>query len=641
MSEVITRLQAHADGDLTALQHAFLDALHQIYPHADCSIQSASEDAVQMEGRRPLPFSEFQDGLWEDTEAIDEAIRLHNHEDFVWTKPIRAVASRCSMIMWNILQEHSLKEALQAKERFLRGITHQLRTPIHGVLGSVDLLTEELSAGHLLEATASEENGAHAHNTSAVLAMIRNSGRELMSTVNNMIKLNRWADMSGNPKPVTLQDFARMESDVLAEVVQLLPEEELDGVTVVFDNQLDDNIDVCVVDLVLLKECLQSLVLNAIQFAPQGFVLITISASEDQSTLRFDVEDTGCGINPEDRERIFEPYEKGDVHARGAGLGLAIASKIAAGMDGAVTLVASEAGRGSHFRVEIRNPGFACSPDARNPTDLGLTSLPRKFRIVDVDCQITKKFARHLRRRGFIECGPSPDALSLISLIKTEQCQNALPSLDKNRTTICLVPSGAQLESLQPHSPTLLYLSSPFHADRYDDIIRQAETLLGLINYPGNYVTKKRPSVSLERVRITTELKALLVDDNAINLHIMRMYCEKRHIPYVMAMDGREAVEQYTLCASTDAPVNLVLMDLQMPNVDGVQATVEIRALERMARNKGVERGESIIFIVTGQDSAEDRANSAEAGADEFFVKPMSLKTLTWAIGRYFEELGD
>lgn len=134
----------------------------------------------------------------------------------------------------------------------------------------------------------------------------------------------------------------------------------------------------------------------------------------------------------------------------------------------------------------------------------------------------------------------------------------------------------------------------------------------------------------------------LLVDDNKVNLRLLEMYCKRRGIPYSTATDGAQAVEIFarhrastattTLSpADTLRPFDLVLMDLQMPICDGIDATGQIRALEK-------EHGwlKSIVFIVTGQDSPKDRLHAQEAGSDGYLVKPVGPKVLDRSVKQWF-----
>jgi CheY-like chemotaxis protein len=139
--------------------------------------------------------------------------------------------------------------------------------------------------------------------------------------------------------------------------------------------------------------------------------------------------------------------------------------------------------------------------------------------------------------------------------------------------------------------------------------------------------------------------RALLVDDNPVNLKLLEMYCTRRKIPYSTAQDGAQAVKLYSercspahtlsngASTATKDPFDLILMDLQMPICDGITATREIRELEH---KHGWPR--SVIFIVTGQDSPSDRAGAHEAGSDGYMVKPVGPKVMDRTVKQWFPD---
>jgi CheY-like chemotaxis protein len=134
----------------------------------------------------------------------------------------------------------------------------------------------------------------------------------------------------------------------------------------------------------------------------------------------------------------------------------------------------------------------------------------------------------------------------------------------------------------------------------------------------------------------TSKPMTLLVDDNAVNLRILEMYCKKRGLPYRSAIDGRQAVDlftQFQASPSTDPPFDLIPMDLQMSVCDGISATREIRSLEKAGDKK------SVLFIVTGQDSQMDREAASAAGADNYLIKPVGIKVLDESLRSYFPGL--
>ncbi|KAL1631814.1 hypothetical protein SLS56_004335 [Neofusicoccum ribis] len=683
MSDVLSRVKSWATQQ--TVEDLVKQALQEIYPDASISLQDSDDGTIQLENRPRILFSNAPDGLWEDSEFLEELVLSQNHKRFGSEQTVRAIIARCqkrpipsyvvvsskdvhlvfddvdawfveacAVILFDFYHERLLTEALKAKETFLRGITHQLRTPIHGILGSVELLEEELHVSDIANgSTDGPDTSVHsvnsftAKNTRLYLQSITNSGRELMSTVNNMLMLNRWAESSRSMKPASLYELNQLEADILRDISLMLPEEEISKTSVLFDNQLTFECSIVMIDIDLLKECLQSLILNAIQStAKNGSVLVIITAMSDYSVLQFDVMDTGIGICKEDQRRIFEAYEKGDSHTRGVGLGLTISSKIANSMNGYVYLVSSEVGEGSHFRVEFRDPGFACPTNQCPYEPPAMKDLPKRYREVPTGKEATpliRHFLNYLEHRGYVKSDTSADALNIVSFNNDEkQFQEHLKLVDPNAVCVCLIPSRANTKSLRLPSKysKILFFEGPFLSTRLYDILRQVNEMCAkLKNQPvlqpiSNGVpvgpNEQLHDVLARKLRILEPVSALLVDDNAINLRIFKLYCEKRQIPHALAVDGNEAVALYKSHMQTQ-PFNLILMDLQMPNCDGIEATKQIREIERSSN-----RHAAVIFMITGQDSPQDTLQSKEAGADEFFVKPMSMKTLDKGIAQYF-----
>lgn len=352
-----------------------LRILSEVFPDAHVSLLPVEGGAIQLHNGGPsieVPGMHVKSTTWEDNNLIDELLRTNNHQRLNATQPIRAIIGTipgsstntalvisttditriyddidvrfvegCAMILRSVGQERSLQEALKTRERFMRGITHQLRTPIHGILGSVDLLVDEIAR----TSANGMSNGPANSRVPENLRMIQSSGRELMSTVNNVIKFNRWADLVSASKTATLGTLDTLESELLEELSSVLPADQLDRVLVLFCNRLPPESGEVQIDTILVKDCLQSLILNAVQNTVQGSVVITISMTPDCSSIIFDVEDTGCGISLCDHHRVFQAYEKADAHGTGAGLGLTLASNIANALNGSVTLVSSVLGK--------------------------------------------------------------------------------------------------------------------------------------------------------------------------------------------------------------------------------------------------------------------------------------------------------
>jgi CheY-like chemotaxis protein len=493
--------------------------------------------------------------------------------------------------------------------------------------------------------------GTSGLNPATVLGAIRDSGRELMSTVNNMLKLTRWAEeTSGNLQPASLLSLNQIESEILYEVHQSIPEQELMEISVMFENRLDSDDSMIVMDLSLLKECIQALIQNALSYTTSGAVIVVIQASPDYTRLTFDITDTGIGIPVQAQERIFEAYEKVDIHTRGAGLGLTLCAKIANALNGSVTLVASEQNsrtHGSTFRAEFLNPGFACPIKRPIPFTAALKDVPRSFHVVPAKSQrpeLVLHFASYLEHRGFKDAETPENSMIILTYTPdVDAFRRYVASIDPRQVAVCLIPAGATIDKLHG-AHEVRFFSGPFLTSRLEEITTEldtvykrlhsnpeaGETISGLADAKNDAHRSNPDNDANNMDPADGQPVALLVDDNAINLKIMRMYCDKRKIDYHTASDGTEAVTAFEQSLESK-PINLILMDLQMPVCDGIEATRKIRQIER---EKALAR--SALFIVTGQDSVADKRNSYDAGADEYYVKPMGLQTLDRGIKEYF-----
>lgn len=673
--------------DLENAERHILDLIREVYPAARVAIYEAFGNTIPLASHQPIDIASIQDGLWEDTEAIEELIRTANFTKLATSKTVRAIVhpcqsqprqkflvvssshvqtvfddvdswfvEKCATSLANIVHEGSLKEALKAKDKFLRGITHQLRTPIHGVLASCELLTVELAARN------SPAGGldTSATSPSSIIDTIRASGKELMITVNNMLKLHRWEETIAASQHPGLQSVAHLEDDIMHEMKQVVSQSDLSRIPIIFDNRLASDCYITVMDPSLLKECIQSLILNALSNDNYGCVIIVITASPDSSRLTFDILDTGCGIAPGDQTRIFEAFEKVNPHSRGAGLGLTLAAKIAALMGGNVSLVASSQDpdkHGSHFRAEFYNPVFTHNNLNHSPLSASLHHIPRDFYIAhapDQRLELVSHFASFLEYHGFKRTSTPKGTFVIISYTPdTDKFQKIVDILEPGQRVICLAPARTEMTRL--FGDRVDFFSGPFLSARLQGILKetdgayqrayQRQDLIESMVLPEASQALEIDLRQISELEIVTpptpppeaDPVALLVDDNAVNLRILQMYCKKRNITYSTAVNGQEAVEKFKKSLEAeDRQINLVLMDLQMPVCDGIEATRQIRDLES---TNELSLPPSRILMITGQDSAQDKARSFEAGADAFYVKPMGMKALDRGIGEYFAGL--
>ncbi|KAF2690448.1 hypothetical protein K458DRAFT_399757 [Lentithecium fluviatile CBS 122367] len=695
MQELLSQAQKQCDRH-EDFEEAVIETLHQVYPTSTISIQQLHNRQVSFEGRIDIPIEEFDHGLWEDVNYFDYLIENLNHQDLIAPRVVRVVGAECedariptflvvgSKDFRRVFDDvdswwhnQALREALTAKENFLRGITHQLRTPIHGILGSVELLAEDLKSRNIIDTASSSIATPDAEQVSphTYIKTITSSARELISTVNSLIKLNRWTEIAQAERVAALHHMEEIETALLSEITQVMPDYPDARPSVIFVQRLPPKCDSLVINLRLLIDCVQPLVVNAIQNTTGGVVAISLSIDNDYQSFTVDVKDTGCGINLDDQQRILLPYEKVDANATGAGLGLTLACKAATLMNGSISLVSSEVGKGSHFRAAFQQTACACSIRPPPPIKDTFAHLPSVFRrqsSPSSSLSLTHYFSNHLVNHGFTE-SPTPETPLLIleCAPNLAKLRSQATQVGKEEVAICLVPESSSLFGFQGlpvgKDDNIIYVKGPFLSKTLDEALTQADSLLAgfrasKVDQPESTPLSPGLEGSFNGLQIgatalvhsdlsasrSVKPMALLVDDNIVNLRLLQMYCKRRDIPYFAATDGQQAVRffiKHRSCpmgtkgaeepASTPsehtAPVELILMDLQMPLCDGITATRQIRTQES-------ENGwsKSKIFIITGQDSASDRIDAEEAGADEYLVKPVGPKTLDQRLRHYF-----
>ncbi|KAF1930058.1 putative histidine kinase HHK3p [Didymella exigua CBS 183.55] len=741
------------------LEEAVKGMLHEVYPGSLVKIMQAQDDVLNLGDGTKVATADIEHGLWEDSEYFEYLIENLNHQEPEAHRSIRIVTSQCEsqrtstylvlgtrtfrdvyddIDAWFVQmcaaslcrywQDRTLKEALRAKETFLRGITHQLRTPIHGILGSVELLTEELKSRNIVTVTAESTPDATpsderlgALDPYSYIKTIRSSAKELISTINSLIKLNQWADVAEAQRVVTVHTIQEIEVALLKELTLFLPDDVTLRPSLIINHKLPERCDTVSLDLRLFVDCIQPILQNAIQNTAGGVVVVTITVSEDYSSMVVDVVDNGCGIKQENQARIFDAYEKVDNHTTDAGLGLTLAGKLATLMNGCVTLVSSEIGMGSHFRVAFNDPTCASSISLIRKKYEHLPPVFSRLPADDLTSLLGNNFAEYLTGLGYADSnGTSGSFLILDYTRDLSRLYSATKQVSDDQVAICLVPEHDVVINFAGQrflrDGNVIYMKGPFTSRSIEDILAEADAVFAELaaaklarpvlpdggialeptppatpacNAPEDdsgftapdlihrgsifpkQLVKAELTKSVATLRLTQEKlgpastgsnkpMTLLVDDNAVNLRLLEMYCKRRGIPYCTAIDGAQAVKLFTehgipaaftptasrthpwlFAESTPAlsippppalrPFDLVLMDFQMPVCDGISATSQIRSLENMHHLK-----KSVVFIVTGQDSPRDRLSAQEAGSDGYLVKPVGPKVLDRGVKQWF-----
>lgn len=363
-------------------------------------------------------------------------------------------------------------------------------------------------------------------------------------------------------------------------------------------------------DMRVLRDTLLPLVVNAIQYTPQGIVSANVSIHTDRMQLVVDIEDTGEGIHPDNHRRIFELYEKVDPFHAGAGLGLTLASKFASLIHGSVELVSSGIGRGSHFRATFREVQCVGLSQPPKSLVLKLDGLPSQFHKMTAGSgSLGDRFASFLIRNGFTRSDTKQNSLLLVEADPDVESHRAFsPQIPSDQVAFCLVPMAGEKNYHREagnNSDNIIYVNGPFMTSTFLSALEKARQYLrthvgqsqphsinpstissvsisrdtttadertepDVTNAISNHVTvnsslpptsqQNGTIVSLDSTIVLPTSTAsiplsrpsrqrpvtLIVDDNAVNLRIMETYCSKRGLPYLSSIHGRQAVEVFS-----------------------------------------------------------------------------------------------
>jgi hypothetical protein len=246
----------------------------------------------------------------------------------------------------------------------------------------------------------------------------------------------------------TTRTVGELEAELAGEIQKLIPGDIRYRASVCFHYTSQSKSDSLRTDHSLLRDSLLPLLMKAVQNTSQGIVKVTISLLADSQEPTVDIEDNGCGIHSDNHERIFEPYEKVIEHSTGAGLGLTLASKFAALLNGTVALVSSNTALGSHFRAVFRE--VECVPSSGKVEPMQachLSNLPSRFHVMALDVghiSLCKHLTECLLDKGFVALEhPAEDSFVIVDFVPDLEERRLYSSRASPQTvSICLIPAS-------------------------------------------------------------------------------------------------------------------------------------------------------------------------------------------------------
>jgi len=565
---------------------------------------------------------------WNSAPSLERGVVYAAARDITDRKDAEAAMKQSAESLKQLVRElevarQKAESAAIAKGEFLANMSHEIRTPMNAIIGMTGLALQTRLTPNQREYVRTANEAAEA----------------LLTVLNDILDVSKIE--AGR---LTLDEAAFSLRDTVEEAVKLFAPRAHEKGLELACHILPDVPDSLLGDAGRLRQVLVNLVGNAVKFTDAGDVIVEVAAATvtaDEAVLHFSVSDTGIGIPQDKQWQIFGAFVQADASTTrrfgGTGLGLTISAHLVEMMGGRIWVTSEEA-KGSRFQFNARFGRHAAPAPEQSP----LPNLDDLHVLVVDDNATNRRILEELLgswRMSVTAADSAPAALTAMRNAVAQQRPFDLVLTDAMMPEVDGFTLAREIaaDNLLAHSKVIMLTSAGISPKRPRGLdrtivrqltkpVKQSDLMDAILDAFARVA--RRPSTTQPRMSpapANRRLQVLLADDNPTNRKLVELLLEQRRHRVTAVCNGREAVEK-----AAKQRFDLVLMDVQMPEMDGFQATAAIRERER---ETGVH---TPIIAMTAHAMAGDRDRCLAAGMDAYLPKPLRVDDLMATIDGFF-----